>query len=80
MNANQITVILIFRKKRIKLICMKYCLIYIKFVLQFGRTPLHYAVKNGHLNTVSMLLIYGSDINMKNKVYSFIIDFVFYNT
>ena len=38
------------------------------FVLQDGRTPLHWASESGHSNIVYLLLSYRGNVNVKDKV------------
>ena len=45
------------------------------YPLQNGDTPLHLAVKGGHTTCVERLLLApGIDVNIKNRVSSFLID------
>jgi ankyrin repeat protein len=39
--------------------------------MQIGNTPAHIASKNGHTETVALLLANKADINSANKVYQF---------
>ena len=41
-------------------------------VVLFGRTPLHWASENGHSNTVTLLLSYGGNIDVKDKLNEFL--------
>jgi len=41
---------------------------------QHGKTPLHEASGQGHVEVVRLLLQHGADANMKDEVYSDIID------
>jgi hypothetical protein len=36
--------------------------------VQWGKTPLHFACENKHLEGIICLLEHGADVNMKNKV------------
>jgi len=36
--------------------------------LQYGRTPLHWAVRNGHIEVVRHLISSGADVNKADKV------------
>ena len=38
------------------------------FALQDGRTPLRWASESGHSNIVNLLLSYGGNVNVKDKV------------
>jgi len=33
-----------------------------------GNTPLHHAVRNGHLEITKLLMVYGADLNARNNV------------
>ena len=40
-------------------------------LLQKGRTPLHWASKEGHADIVCLLVSHGADINIKDNVSKF---------
>ena len=44
------------------------CAKHISFKCAVGRTSLHFAAANGHLDLVQLLLTQGSDINDKDSV------------
>ena len=43
-------------------------LMYYYYIIQGQSTPLHYAARNGHTDSVALLVASGADINMKNDV------------
>ena len=41
---------------------------YYYFIIQCQNTPLHWAARNGHNDSVALLVASGADINIKNDV------------
>ena len=47
-------------------ICVNIVMIFI--IIQLQQTPLHYAARDGHTDSVALLVANGADVNMKTKV------------
>ena len=47
--------------------------------LQGQQTPLHLSSESGHVNIVNVLLSYGADIHVKDRVSKYEINIMYYN-